>query len=316
MIRQLPKFSFKRYMRTSAVDVEAPEKLVETIRGAIEEAARAAKPDPVRLLVFTIFVDDPEMGPVQYEFRAWVSPDKVTMVGNIDHRFDPSRAYRVIIEEFEVSAIAASFDSDSASHLGFEPVILPLTGGLELKLRQLLRLEKPVEKERPEPASNVEEEPARKEREDGRGGLIEKPRLGAGLLGALVQGGPRPRLLRRREEPAREPPKPAVEVVAKPASNGGDGISRCLSRIWEECVYGDCNQPSDLRKALEEDGFAVVGKGAEYYCVVRGERRHCRYFVIVMGPGKIETDCLSSIDEAVRLLEEKVKAEGYLTVLS
>jgi len=318
MIRQLPKFSFKRYLRTSAVDVEAPEKLVETIQRAIEEAAKAASPDPVRLLVFTIFVDDPEMGPLQYEFRAWVSPDKVTMVSNIDDRFDPSRAYRVIIEEFEVSAIAASFDSDSASHLGFEPLILPLTGGLDSKLRQLLRLEKPVEKARAEPQGRAEEEPTPREgeREDGRGGPVEKPKLGTSLLGAIVQGGARPRFLRRREEPAREPPKPAVEVVAKPASNGGDGISRCLSRIWEECVYGDCSQPSDLRQALESDGFAVVGKGAEYYCVVRGERRHCRYFVIIMGPGKIETDCLSSVDEAVRLLEEKVRSEGYLTVLS
>jgi len=315
MVRQLPKFSFKRYLRTSAVDVEEPEKLVEVIRGAIEEAARTAKQDPVRLLVFTIFVDDPELGPVQYELRAWVSPDKVTMVGNIDERFDPSRAYRTIIEEFEVSAIAASFDSDSASHLGFEPIILPLPGDLDAKLRLLLRLEKPVKEEVKPELAHEEEEPAHSREEKRK--LVEKPRLGAGLLGAIVQGGPRPpRLLRRKEEPSSEPPKPAVETVAKPAGNGGDGLSRCLARIWEECVYGDCSQPSDPRRALETDGFAVVGKGAEYLCVVKGERRHCRYFVILMGPGKIETDCLSGIDDAVRLLEEKVKSMGYLAVLS
>jgi len=321
MIGQLPKFSFKRYLRTIAVDVDSADKLVSTVLEAIRDAATQTSGDPVRLLVFTIFVDDPERGPVQYELRAWVAPDKVTTVSNFDESFDPARAYRVIIEEFEVAAIAASFDADSASHLGFPLHILPLDSGLEERIRELLGLAKPARPAQPEPVEEAEasREGAGVEAVEAEPETEEEPaaaRLYTITRRSLIPfslNRPRPRVQLRREE--REEARPAVVGGGVPG-NGGDGIAKCLARIWEECVYGDCSQPSDFRAALENDGFAVVGKGAEYVCVIRSQRRHCRYFVIVMGPGKIETDCLRSVEEAVRLLEERVRSKGYLTVLA
>ncbi len=159
MPRRLPRVSFNRHLKTRIIDVESPQDLLRAIEEAIREALSIATDDRRVLVEVEIFTDAGD-----YHCRMWVSGDHIALVSNIDESFDPSKAYRVMVELFEVSKWIAAYEVDSHGHLGFQPVIRRVDSMREVRehVARILRLETESRREA--------EAPVAIRAEDGRAG--------------------------------------------------------------------------------------------------------------------------------------------------
>ncbi|MCE4605668.1 MAG: hypothetical protein F7C08_03960 [Desulfurococcales archaeon] len=147
---KLPSFSFKEYVNTVVVDVNELNELPYIIMNIIEKSIEIKYKDTIILLNIILSTD------LQFEIRIWINPAKneAIIMHNIDNElFDINRLYKVAIEEFRATEIAASLDHEIAGNLGIKITRIDLSM-LPSILHSILKIDEAVVKKVEEKADD------------------------------------------------------------------------------------------------------------------------------------------------------------------
>ena len=266
----MPRFSFKEYVETKIFYVNNKYELYNTILEQINSSYKLISNKNIILILFTLMSDTGT-----YECRIWVYKDKIQMVCNSSELRNLKGLYKVMLEKFVTSPVAAAYDAEVCQQLGFkvhniEPNRLAesISSILGLEIKEKKKMSEVEVKSSKMPRTRITLAP---QGESGGGSGITSTSRDDYLL------------------------------------------KKCFGLVWRECAEGNCILPEDPKKALEEKGFAIIElKGdatgiSHYLCMLRTGISDCSYAVVKVTREQVEIHCFENIDNILLFLEEKTK---------